>query len=653
MITIAQNTTPGTQEFCQLAKDKTPDHLKMDALKNVKKFAKSTGFLQKPQSAKDAGADDFRPTSGLKPLIHMEPGNNSFWINEDLAPSPPQMRTWSWLSYVSLWWGTNYGVGAWSSGSALLSIGLSFNTTIGASVLGYLLIAFVAVGAARVGSRYHIGFPTWSRAAFGMRGSKIFVGLRGTVAVIWFAVQTYYAALMIDQALCAVSPNGWAKMANHVAASSNVTTRKLVAYFIAWAMHLPFAFVHPSMIKIFFEVKALILPAASWGFLGALVHLAGGSVNFKNLNGTVATTPSAQGWAWMLGINSCFGGIAPMLINQPDIGRYANTPQAAVWPQFVSQFIGSIVVMMLGLTSGAATFQIFGKKVWNVWDICDLILNDENIVTPGWRAGIFLFALTQIYATIGTNLFANSIPFACDFSGLWPQRINIIRGQLFVMAFSWIIQPWSIISSGVKFVTFLGSYTFFCGAMLSVLLCDYYIVRRGNLHTPSLFDAVGNTLNPDGLYMYRSPVKGFNMVAIVSWLLGIAVPLPGLCLSYTSQTGVAATKMKQIYNSGFLISFGITAMFFLAGSYIWKPQIIPSGREGEFVWKYEFLGKTDGYFADEPIVTFGRQSASEVVMDISPEAGLESPDEKYGKEDDIETSVLPVVKSHSESSGSL
>jgi NCS1 family nucleobase:cation symporter-1 len=86
--------------------------------------------------------------------------------------------------------------------------------------------------------------------------------------------------------------------------------------------------------------------------------------------------------------------------------------------------------------------------VWNLWTICSLIL--ENEPTTAWRAGIFIFGITQIYATIGTNLFANSIPFACDFGGLWPQRINIIRGQLFIMVFSWIIQPWAIISSGVK-----------------------------------------------------------------------------------------------------------------------------------------------------------------------------------------------------------
>ncbi|KAK4684774.1 nucleobase:cation symporter-1, NCS1 family, partial [Tremellales sp. Uapishka_1] len=625
---------------------------------------KEIGFLQKPTSAVEAGSQDFRPTSGLQPLIHMEPGDNSYWINEDLAPTPPQMRLWTWYSYVSLWWGTNYGVGAFSTGSAQLSVGLSFKTTVGAAIIGNLLVALTAVGAANVGSSYHIGFPVWARSAFGMRGSKFFVGLRGAVAVIWFAVQCYYAAEMMDVALYAVSPNGWGTIKNSLPLSANVTTRGIVAYFLVWCMHVPFAFVHPSSIKILFELKALILPAASFGFLGGLIHLAGGHVDFSNLTGTTSMTTSAQAWSWMFGINQVFGNIAPMLINQPDLGRYANKPSAAVWPQFASMMVGNIIVLFLGLTSGAVTYQLYvmirttlarcpaysklssyGEHVWNLWSIAELVLKNNATVT--WRAGIFIFSLIQIYATIGTNLFANSIPFACDFGALWPQRINIIRGQLFVMVFSWIVQPWAIISSGVKFVTFLGSYTFFCGAMLASLLADFYIVRRGNLHIPSLFDAKGNTLNANGLYVHKP--WGVNPVAVVAWLCGIAVPLPGLVLSYFPEnTSASGVILKQIYNSGFLIAFGITGVLHLVGSYFFPPAIVPAERLDEFDSKFMSLAKTDGYFPGDEVVKFGRYSVSSPEDVESPSQASTSPTEsiaeKYNDKDvDAAVSVLPVL----------
>ncbi|EIW69104.1 hypothetical protein M231_01338 [Tremella mesenterica] len=565
---------------------------------------KEVGFLRKPQSAIDAGANDFRPVSGWKPFVHMEPGDRTMWINEDLAPTPPQMRTWSWLTYVSLWWGTNYGIGAWTAGSALLTFGLSYKLVIAATCVGQFLIAIVAVGCARVGSRYHIGFPVWARSTFGMNLSKLFVGLRGSVAIIWFAVQNYYCALMLDMALLAVSPNGWGHIANTIPEHIHVTTRQMVAYFICFCLHMPFAFVHPSMIKLIFELKALFLPVVSFGFLGGLIHLAGGSLNFSVLNGTIAKGTSAQSWAFMLGINSCFGGIAPMLINQPDLGRYATTPSAAIIPQAISLWVGNMIVTALGLSAGAASYQIWGVHSWNVWGICELIL--ENNVTSAWRAGIFIFALVQIWATIGTNLFANNIPSACDFSSLWPTKLNIVRAQVGLMIFSWVVQPWSIITTGVKFVIFLNSYTFFCGAMIAILLADYFIVRKGNIHVPSLFAATGSKLHTDGIYYFKP--WGCNLVGLVAWLVGIAIPLPGLVASYLTNISPTMHTMVNIYNSGFLIAFGVSGAVYLVGMHFFKPPIVPYGREGEFDGTFESLGKTDGYLPGDALITYGRHS---------------------------------------------
>jgi hypothetical protein len=70
----------------------------------------------------------------------------------------------------------------------------------------------------------------------------------------------------------------------------------------------------------------------------------------------------------------------------------------------------------------------------------------------------------------------------------------------------------------------------------------------------------------------------------------------------------SATMLKQIYNSGFLISFGISGGLYLIGSYIWKPTLVPAEREGEFEFTFEYLGKTDGYFPGDQIVSFGRKS---------------------------------------------
>lgn len=160
---------------------------------------------------------------------------------------------------------------------------------------------------------------------------------------------------------------------------------------------------------------------------------------------------------------------------------------------------GKFIVFVLGIVSSAACKQIYGVRLasvrksedradrsqvtaWNAWDICNLILT--NHATTGWRVGLALFGIVQCFGTISTNLFANSIPFGADWSGVFPKWINIIRGQVICMVFSWAICPWSILTSGAKvsqersimlisqFITFLGSYTVFMASFMGVLLSE-------------------------------------------------------------------------------------------------------------------------------------------------------------------------------------
>lgn len=76
---------------------------------------------------------------------------------------------------------------------------------------------------------------------------------------------------------------------------------------------------------------------------------------------------------------------------------------------------------------------------------------------------------------------------------------------------------------------------------------DYYVIRRGNIHVPSLYSALGDKPNPNGLY-YAHP-KGFELRAFAAWLIGIALPLPGLAYSYTSDTSAGALAAKRMYSS--------------------------------------------------------------------------------------------------------
>ncbi|OCF39390.1 hypothetical protein I317_06818 [Kwoniella heveanensis CBS 569] len=568
----------------------------------VKRAIDKINVFKPPKEAEEAGFSDFRPVNGWKPLFVMEPGPRTSWINEDLAPTPAQMRVWTWFSFVSLWWSQNYGAGAWSTGASLINAGLTVNQALGVSFLGCILTSLVGVAAARVGAVYHIGFPTWCRSTYGMYGSKIMVAFRGCVAIIWYAVQTYYGAQLLSVAFGAIFGKSWINLANHLPASSHTSTKIMICYFIMWLVQCPFAFIHPSAAKHIFTVKSLFLPISALAFIGGLVHLAGGSLDFTLVNPAKPAKGAAFSWAFLTGLNAIFGTISPMLINQPDIGRYAVRPSVALWPQFASMVTGKFIVFVLGIVSSAACKQVYGVTAWNVWDICNYIL--QSNFTANWRIGLALFGIIQCFGTVATNLFANSIPFGCDMAGVFPKWINIIRGQVICMLFSWAVCPWAILTSGAKFIVFLGSYTVFMAALMGILLADYYVIRRGNIHVPSLYAANGDKPNPDSIYMPRP--KGYELKAFAAWVIGIAPLVPGLGYSYTKDTSAGAVAAKHMYSSGFIIAFFLGGVSYLVMCLFQKPEIVPVEYRGDFKPTWEALGKTDGYFPGEPEIFYGR-----------------------------------------------
>lgn len=68
--------------------------------------------------------------------------------------------------------------------------------------------------------------------------------------------------------------------------------------------------------------------------------------------------------------------------------------------------------------------------------------------------------------------------------------------------------------------------------MTSILITDYYIVRRGRVSVPDLY-------NFHGIYRY-SPKFATNWRAVVALIIGFAPPLPGFINDIQSTISVSA-----------------------------------------------------------------------------------------------------------------
>jgi NCS1 family nucleobase:cation symporter-1 len=118
------------------------------------------------------------------------------------------------------------------------------------------------------------------------------------------------------------------------------------------------------------------------------------------------------------------------------------------------------------------------------------------------------------------------------------------------------------------------------------MVVDYFWVRKGNVHVPSLYDS-----SKRALYMFRW--YGSNPRAIFSWTGGMLMGLPGLVAAYRpDMVGASATRM---YSMAWILTTLMTSFLYVVACWIWPVQVYPSAFAERLV-KFEYLAATDGYF---------------------------------------------------------
>lgn len=88
------------------------------------------------------------------------------------------------------------------------------------------------------------------------------------------------------------------------------------------------------------------------------------------------------------------------------------------------------------------------------------------------RPAVFFLAFAFAFATLGTNLAANSIPVGADLAAVFPKYINMRRGGYVAAAIGFCITPWNLLSGAQTFLNFLTGYTVFLSPITGVLIAD-------------------------------------------------------------------------------------------------------------------------------------------------------------------------------------
>jgi nucleobase:cation symporter-1, NCS1 family len=201
----------------------------------------------------------------------------------------------------------------------------------------------------------------------------------------------------------------------------------------------------------------------------------------------------------------------------------------------------------IGVAVTSATIVIFGEAVW------DPVVLIARIGSP---LVVAFGALVVLVAQLTTNMAANVVSPANDFSSLAPKRIDYVTGGLITAVIGILMMPWRLYADASAYIfTWLVGYSSLMGAIGGVLIADYWVLRRQQLSTADLFKV-------DGAYSYAN---GVNYRAIIALIVAVIPVVPGFIRAATTPGGVIPnpTLFDTLYTYAWFVTFGLSFGLYL------------------------------------------------------------------------------------------
>jgi NCS1 family nucleobase:cation symporter-1 len=474
---------------------------------------------------------DYRPREGAGEL-----SDSPLW-NPDLAPTTLAQRKWSVWSIAALWVSMSACIPTYQLASSLVSRGMNWWQAVLTIFLGNLIVLIPMVLNAHAGTKYGIPFPVYCRASFGTYGANIPALLRAFVACGWFGIQAWIGGAALFQ-LAAVF---WPSLARNHSAVLGITAPQFAAFMLFWAINMLVIYKGINSIRILLNIKAPLLIVLGLALLGWAYQKANGF-------GPMLSQPSAfvpggkkegQFWAeFFPGLTAMVGFWATLSLNIPDFSRYAKSQR----DQVIGQAIGLPATMALysfiGVAVTSATIVIYGK---DIWDPIDLLTRFES------KPALVIAMISIAIATLATNIAANVVSPANDFSHVAPRLISFRTGGFITGVIGILMMPWKLIADPEGYIfRWLIAYSALLGAVGGILICDYFALRRTRLALRELYD-------PAGRYAY---VNGVNWPAVAALVIAVMPCAPGF-LHAVGLVSHVPPVWDRLYTYAWFLTFAI------------------------------------------------------------------------------------------------
>jgi NCS1 family nucleobase:cation symporter-1 len=472
------------------------------------------------------------------------PGNPL--INPDLAPVPPERRTWRVGSFAALWISMAACIPTYMLASGLIGGGMNWWQAILTIFLGNVVVLIPMVLNAHAGTRYGIPFPVFCRASFGTLGANVPALLRAFVACGWFGIQTWIGGQAIYEilgvffesfkqapAIAGLGINGW----------------QLACFLFFWGINMWIVYLGIQSIRVLLNIKAPLLLFLGLMLLWWAYRQAGGfhEMLAKPSEFDPGGPQAGKFWSYFFpALMGMIGFWATLSLNIPDFSRYAATQR----DQMVGQALGLPLTMALyafiGVAVTSATTVIFHETIWN--PVVLLAKFKDPVV-------LVVAMVALCIATLATNIAANVVSPANDFAHLAPRRISFRTGGLITGILGILIMPWKLMADPSQYIfTWLGGYGALLGPIGGIMIADYFVYRRRELDLAGLYQA-------DGPYRYRD---GFSVVAITTFFVAALPSLPGFLVNvHAVDASQVPAWLRGLYDYAWALGFAVAFALYL------------------------------------------------------------------------------------------
>jgi len=425
--------------------------------------------------------------------------------------------------------------------SSLIEGGMNWWQSILTIFIGNSIVLIPMILNGHAGAKYGIPFPVFVRASFGTRGANIPAMLRAIVACGWFGIQTWIGGASLYNLIRAWNPS----LAEIDHTSLFPQALPMICFLAFWTLNMFVVYKGVDSIKKLLVFKAFFLPAAALALLIWAIWAAKGLGPILEQPSKFKT--STEFFAYFFpALTGMVGFWATLSLNIPDFTRYATSQKAQVRGQLIGLPPAMTFFAFVGVIVTSSTAIIYGHTEWDIVKVAGSF--DSKIMVTIAMIGI-------IISTLATNIAANIVSPANDFSNLSPQKINFRTGGYITGIIGILIFPWKLIADPNGYIfTWLIAYSSLLGPVGGIMIVDYYVIRKKNLVAEDLY-------RHDGVYGYKN---GFNTMAIVALLLGILPNVPGFLLQIKVLNADAFPEwINHLYHYAWFVGFGVSGFVYL------------------------------------------------------------------------------------------